>query len=69
MRTLGKHGPRVSAMGLGCMRMSSFAGPKSNTDAESIATIQAALEAARFGTWGCPKQALNIFGVPTRCIP
>jgi aryl-alcohol dehydrogenase-like predicted oxidoreductase len=45
MRTLGQNGPRVSAMGLGCMRMSSFAGPKSNTDEEGIATIQAALEA------------------------
>jgi Aldo/keto reductase family len=38
-------GPRVSALGLGWMRMSSFAGPKSNTDEEGIATIQAALEA------------------------
>lgn len=46
MRTLGQTGPRVSAMGLGCMRMSSFAGPKSSTDdEEGIATIQAALEA------------------------
>jgi aryl-alcohol dehydrogenase-like predicted oxidoreductase len=45
MRTLGQNGPRVSALGLGCMRMSSFAGPKSNTDEEGIATIQAALEA------------------------
>lgn len=46
-RTLGQNGPHVSAIGLGCMRMSSLAGPKSNsnTDAESIATIQAALEA------------------------
>jgi aryl-alcohol dehydrogenase-like predicted oxidoreductase len=45
MRTLGQNGPRVSAMGLGCMRMSSLAGQKSNTDEESIATIRAALEA------------------------
>jgi aryl-alcohol dehydrogenase-like predicted oxidoreductase len=44
MRTLGKNGPRVSAMGLGCMRMSSLAGPKSSTDEEGIATIQAALD-------------------------
>ena len=44
MRTLGKNGPRVSAMGLGCMRMSSFAGPKTSTDEEGIATIQAALD-------------------------
>jgi aryl-alcohol dehydrogenase-like predicted oxidoreductase len=45
MRTLGQNGPRVSALGLGWMRMSSFAGPKSNTDEEGIATIQAALAA------------------------
>jgi aryl-alcohol dehydrogenase-like predicted oxidoreductase len=45
MRTLGKNGPRVSAMGLGCMRMSSFAGPKTSTDEECIATIQAGLDA------------------------
>src|SRR6266702_4685504 len=46
MRTLGQTGPRVSAMGLGCMRMSSLVGPKSSTDdEEGIATIQAALEA------------------------
>jgi len=45
MRTLGQNGPRVSAIGLGCMRMSNFAGPKSSTDEEGIATIQAALDA------------------------
>ena len=45
MRTLGRNGPRVSAMGLGCMRMSSFTSPKSNADEEGIATIQAALDA------------------------
>lgn len=45
MRTLGQKGPRVSAIGLGCMRMSSLAGPKSNNDPESLATIQAALAA------------------------
>ena len=45
MRTLGQNGPRVSAMGLGCMRMSSITGPQSNTDEEVIATIRAALEA------------------------
>jgi aryl-alcohol dehydrogenase-like predicted oxidoreductase len=43
MRTLGLNGPRVSAIGLGCMRMSSFA--KASTDEESIATIRAALDA------------------------
>lgn len=45
MRTLGQNGPRVSAMGLGCMRMSSFVGPKASSDEEGIATIQAALDA------------------------
>jgi aryl-alcohol dehydrogenase-like predicted oxidoreductase len=45
MRTLGRIGPRVSAMGLGCMRMSSLVGTQSNTDEDSIATIRAALEA------------------------
>ena len=45
MRTLGRNGPPVSAMGLGCMRMSSFAGPSSSTDEEGIATIRAALDA------------------------
>lgn len=45
MRTLGRNGPRISAIGLGCMRMSNFAGPKSSTDEEGIATIRAALDA------------------------
>lgn len=45
MRTLGRDGPRVSAVGLGCMRMSGLAGPKLNADEEGIATIQAALDA------------------------
>jgi aryl-alcohol dehydrogenase-like predicted oxidoreductase len=42
-RTLGKHGPRVSALGLGCMGMSGMYGASDRT--ESIATIHAALEA------------------------
>jgi aryl-alcohol dehydrogenase-like predicted oxidoreductase len=42
-RTLGKAGPAVSALGLGCMGFSGGYGPVD--DAESIATIQAALEA------------------------
>ncbi|MHB1864453.1 MAG: aldo/keto reductase [Gemmatimonadaceae bacterium] len=41
-RTLGTSGPTVSALGLGCMGMSFLYGPAD--DAESIATIHAALD-------------------------
>jgi aryl-alcohol dehydrogenase-like predicted oxidoreductase len=41
--TLGQTGPRVSALGLGCMGMSGIYGPADRT--ESIATIHAALDA------------------------
>jgi aryl-alcohol dehydrogenase-like predicted oxidoreductase len=40
---LGRSGPEVSVLGLGCMGMSEFYGPRD--DAESIATIHAALDA------------------------
>jgi aryl-alcohol dehydrogenase-like predicted oxidoreductase len=43
MRILGKNGPTISEMGLGCMGMSDFYGPAD--EAESIATIHAALDA------------------------
>ncbi|WP_369977121.1 aldo/keto reductase [Xanthomonas bundabergensis] len=42
-RTLGRNGPRVSALGLGCMGMSAFYGGRSD-DAAAIAVIHAALD-------------------------
>ena len=42
-RLLGANGPRVSALGLGCMGMSGMYGPAERS--ESIATIHAALDA------------------------
>ncbi len=41
-RVLGRNGPRVSALGLGCMGMSEFYG--AGDDAESLATIRLALD-------------------------
>ena len=42
-RRLGRTGPEMAALGLGCMGMSDFYGPAER--AESLATIEAALEA------------------------
>jgi aryl-alcohol dehydrogenase-like predicted oxidoreductase len=41
---LGKNGPQVSKLGLGCMRMSSVWGGPGRDENESVATIQAALD-------------------------
>lgn len=41
-RQLGRNGPWISALGLGCMGMSDFYGPRD--DAESLATIRHALD-------------------------
>src|SRR5271157_6533820 len=42
-QSLGKNGPQVSVLGLGCMGMSDIYGPADET--ESIATIHAAIDA------------------------
>lgn len=42
--TLGKNGPSVSKLGLGCMRMSPVWGSPTNDESESIATINMALD-------------------------
>jgi aryl-alcohol dehydrogenase-like predicted oxidoreductase len=42
-RTLGRHGPTVSALGLGCMGMSAFYGGR-GSDADATAVIHRALE-------------------------
>ncbi len=42
--TLGKNGPLVSKLGLGCMRMSSTWGSAPKNEVESVATIQQALD-------------------------
>ena len=46
VRQLGKAGPQVSSLGLGCMRMTALRGVDTGAgDAEAIATIHAALDA------------------------
>ena len=42
MRRLGRQGPEVSAIGLGCMGMSAFYGGRD--EAESVATLNRAVE-------------------------
>jgi len=43
-RRLGRNGPEVSAIGLGCMGMSAFYGGRQDSEAESIRTLHRALE-------------------------
>jgi len=43
-KKLGRNGPSVSSLGLGCMRMSASFGGRVKDEAESIATIQTALD-------------------------
>ena len=44
-RTLGRGGPRVSSIGLGCMGMSEFYEPSRMDDSESIRVIHRFLDA------------------------
>jgi aryl-alcohol dehydrogenase-like predicted oxidoreductase len=43
LRNLGRHGPQVSAIGLGCMGFSEFYASSAASDAEAIGVIQKAL--------------------------
>lgn len=43
-RRLGRNGPEVSAIGLGCMGMSAFYGGRDGTEDESVRTIHRALQ-------------------------
>ena len=63
LRTLGKNGPTVAGIGLGCMGMSDFYGPADET--ESLATIHAALDAGVNVLDTVPKR----FGKPMQFTP
>jgi len=49
-RRLGRNGPEVSAIGLGCMGMSEFYG--SGSEEESIATIHHAIDRGELSRHG-----------------
>ena len=60
-RKLGRGGPDVAELGLGCMGMSDFYGPADRT--ESLATIHAALETGAT----CSTPAISTAPATTKC--